>query len=52
VDLQLGGPDALSNMNPRDLSVNRSLGSPIGWQLRDVPCGHMRDQRDDLLIGD
>jgi hypothetical protein len=39
IDLQLGGADKFSNMSPLDLSVNRSLGSQIGRQLRGVPAG-------------
>lgn len=39
IDLQLGGQDELGNMSPLNFSVNRSLGSQIGWQLRDVPMG-------------
>jgi hypothetical protein len=39
IDLQLGGLDELGNMSPLNFSVNRSLGSQIGWQLRDVPLG-------------
>lgn len=39
IDLQLGGLDDLANMSPLNFSVNRSLGSQIGWQLRDVPVG-------------
>jgi filamentous hemagglutinin len=39
IDLQLGGADDVSNMSPLDLSVNRSLGAQIGWQLRGVPVG-------------
>jgi len=39
IDLQLGGLDDLSNMSRLNFSVNRSLGSRIGWRLRDVPLG-------------
>ncbi|QAY68790.1 RHS repeat-associated core domain-containing protein [Xylanimonas protaetiae] len=39
IDLQLGGLDDISNMSPLDLSVNRSLGSQIGHQLRGVAPG-------------
>lgn len=39
VDLQLGGADTEANMAPLDMSVNRSLGSQIGWQLRGVEIG-------------
>ncbi|MFF4198307.1 polymorphic toxin-type HINT domain-containing protein [Nonomuraea sp. NPDC001831] len=38
-DLQLGGADNVSNMNPLNFSVNRSLGAQIGNQLRGVPVG-------------
>jgi hypothetical protein len=34
VDLQLGGADDIPNMNPLDLSVNRSLGAQIAAQLK------------------
>ncbi|OXM65635.1 LamG-like jellyroll fold domain-containing protein [Amycolatopsis vastitatis] len=34
VDLQLGGPDDISNMSPLDLSVNRSLGPQIDRQIK------------------
>ncbi len=39
LDLQLGGEDVLGNMNPLDLSVNRSLGSQIYHQTKDMPLG-------------
>lgn len=39
IDLQLGGLDDIANMSPLDLSVNRSLGSQIMWQLRGVELG-------------
>ncbi|QRP49086.1 DNRLRE domain-containing protein [Amycolatopsis sp. FDAARGOS 1241] len=39
IDLQLGGLDDVANMNPLDLSVNRSLGSQIMWQLRGLKPG-------------
>lgn len=39
IDLQLGGLDDIANMSPLDLSVNRSLGSQIMWQLRGVEPG-------------
>lgn len=38
-DLQLGGADEVLNMNPLDLSVNRSLGSQIHHQIKDLPAG-------------
>ena len=34
VDLQLGGADDILNMNPLDLSVNRSLGSQIASRIK------------------
>lgn len=39
IDLQLGGLDDIANMSPLDMSVNRSLGSQIMWQLRGVEPG-------------
>ena len=39
VDLQLGGTDTLSNMSGLDSSVNRSLGSQINHQIKDLPSG-------------
>ncbi|MBK5257627.1 MAG: RHS repeat-associated core domain-containing protein, partial [Vicinamibacteria bacterium] len=39
LDLQLGGEDVLTNMSPLDLSVNRSLGSQIHRQIKDLPLG-------------
>nr|WP_285474977.1 RHS repeat-associated core domain-containing protein [Actinoplanes sp. NBRC 101535] len=33
-DLQLGGVDDITNMNPLDLSVNRSLGSQIAKRIK------------------
>lgn len=39
VDLQLGGSNTVTNMNPLDMSVNRSLGSQIQKLLRKVPLG-------------
>lgn len=39
IDLQIGGLDDIANMSPLDLSVNRSLGSQIMWQLRGVEPG-------------
>jgi len=38
-DLQLGGSDTLSNMLPLDSSVNRSLGSQIHHQIKNLPTG-------------
>ena len=38
-DLQLGGADAVWNMNPLDYSVNRSLGVQIANQIRGLPLG-------------
>lgn len=37
IDLQLGGADKVSNMWPLDSSVNRSLGSQIPHQIKDLP---------------
>jgi hypothetical protein len=39
VDLQLGGSDTVSNMWPLNSSVNRSLGSQIHQQIKDLPVG-------------
>jgi hypothetical protein len=39
IDLQLGGADEIFNMKPLDFSVNRSLGSQIGWQIRGARPG-------------
>ena len=39
VDLQLGGADTVSNMWPLNSSVNRSLGSQIHQQIKDLPVG-------------
>ncbi len=39
VELQLGGADDISNMNPLDSSVNRSFGSQIQNQIKDLPYG-------------
>ncbi len=39
IDLQLGGIDDVTNMNPLDLSVNRSLGSQIYNQIKNYPIG-------------
>jgi RHS repeat-associated protein len=39
-DIQLGGSEsALSNLSPLDASVNRSLGSQIHHQIKDLPSG-------------
>ncbi|OJH42805.1 hypothetical protein [Cystobacter ferrugineus] len=38
-DLQLGGADEVLNMNPLDKSVNRSLGSQIHHQIKNLPEG-------------
>lgn len=38
-DLQFGGPDAVTNMNPLDFSVNRSLGPQIYHQTKTLPLG-------------
>jgi hypothetical protein len=39
IDLQLGGADDILNMNPLDMSVNRSLGAQIGNQIRGLEPG-------------
>ena len=39
IDLQMGGLNDIANMSPLDMSVNRSLGSQIMWQLRGVEPG-------------
>jgi hypothetical protein len=40
VDLQLGGADdILTNMSALDSSVNRSLGSQINSQIKNLPSG-------------
>lgn len=44
VDLQLGGSDTLSNMLPLDSSVNRSLGSQIHHQIKNLPPGTVIDK--------
>lgn len=41
IELQLGGRDDISNMKPLDKSVNRSFGTQIEWQLRELPYGHV-----------
>ena len=38
-DLQLGGADDILNMNPLEMSVNRSLGAQIGNQIRGLEPG-------------
>ncbi|TWB22782.1 hypothetical protein FBZ89_103412 [Nitrospirillum amazonense] len=49
VDLQLGGEDTLRNMWPLDSSVNRSLGSQIHHQIKNLPDG---TKIDNVTIGD
>ena len=44
VDLQLGGSDTVSNMWPLNSSVNRSLGSQIHHQIKELPYGTIIDQ--------
>jgi len=44
VDLQLGGADEVHNMSPLDSSVNRSLGSQIHHQIKDLPPGTVIDK--------
>ena len=39
IDLQLGGVDDVSNMNPLDSSVNRSLGTQIQHIIKQFPIG-------------
>ena len=39
IDLQLGGANDISNMNPLDSSVNRSLGAQIMHAIKDYPVG-------------
>jgi len=39
VELQLGGADTLDNMAPLDSSVNRSIGSQVRHQTKDLPDG-------------
>lgn len=39
IDLQLGGADDISNMNPLDMSVNRSLGAQINNIIKNYPDG-------------
>ena len=55
-ELQLGGPDILSNLRIRERAVNRSIGSQIQGQLKKLPEGQQVDsvviikkkQRDEL----
>lgn len=44
VDLQLGGADSVSNMLPLNSSVNRSLGSQIHHQIKNLPAGTVVDK--------
>ena len=39
IDLQLGGADDIFNMNPLDMSVNRSLGVQIKNAIKNYPNG-------------
>ena len=39
IDLQLGGADEILNLNPLDMSVNRSLGTQIKNKIKDLPIG-------------
>ena len=39
IDLQLGGRDIISNMNPLNRSVNRSLGSQIAYVIKGLNEG-------------
>ena len=39
IDLQLGGSDDVLNMNPLDMSVNRSLGAQIKNAIEPYPDG-------------
>lgn len=39
IDLQLEGADDILNMNPLDMSVNRSLGVQIKNAIKDYPDG-------------
>lgn len=39
IDLQLGGADDVLNMNPLDMSVNRSLGAQIKNAIEPYPDG-------------
>ncbi|MBC8060374.1 MAG: hypothetical protein H7Y18_06885 [Clostridiaceae bacterium] len=44
LDLQLGGADDILNMNPLDLSVNRSLGVQIKNAIQNYPIGTKFDK--------
>ncbi len=44
IDLQLGGADDILNMNPLDLSVNRSLGVQIKNAMKDYDIGTIFDK--------
>lgn len=44
IDLQLGGADDILNMNPLDLSVNRSLGVQIKNAIKDYDIGTIFDK--------
>lgn len=44
IDLQLGGADDILNMNPLDLSVNRSLGVQIKNAINDYDVGTVFDK--------
>lgn len=44
VDLQLGGADSVSNMQPLNSSVNRSLGIQIYHQIKNLPAGTVIDK--------
>jgi len=44
IDLQLGGADEILNMNPLDMSVNRSLGVQIKNAIKDYDIGTVFDK--------
>ena len=44
IDKQLGGTDDISNLAPLDRSVNRSLGSQIHHQIKDMKAGTKIDK--------
>jgi hypothetical protein len=44
IDLQLGGVDDILNMNPLDMSVNRSLGVQIKNAIKDYEVGTVFDK--------
>ena len=44
IDRQLGGTDDISNLAPLDRSVNRSLGSQIHHQIKDMKAGTKIDK--------